>query len=127
MSEIKLAEKYCPSWERKHTMEVHQIPLQDTRSILFKDFYQSFLKVEDLLYQNLVSTKVIIVCRAGVNRSSVMAAAYAITRGMKCKEAIEYLADRKFEVSPNWDNLTNIRFRAMLRQLQSRCQPSLAP
>ena len=100
--------------------QLYHIPCLDTKTVHFRDFYQSFLNVKDLLDEHLSSKAVIIVCQAGVNRSSAMAVAYAISNGLKCNDIIEYLADRKFTVSPNWDNLTNMRFRTILRQLQSR-------
>jgi protein-tyrosine phosphatase len=96
------------------------VPFRDSRMTHFGEFYQSFLRVKELLDEHLNSKKVILVCQAGVNRSSAMAVAYAISRGLKCNEMIEYLADRKYVVSPNWDNLTNTKFRLILRQLQSR-------
>jgi hypothetical protein len=105
---------------------LHHIPFQDSRLVLFNDFYRSFLTLRDLL-EGILSDdgkKVIIVCNAGVNRSAAMAVAYAISIGLKCNDMIEYVADRKFEVSPNWDNITNTRFRTILRQLQSRTWPT---
>jgi Dual specificity phosphatase, catalytic domain len=93
----------------------------DSFSISYCNFKNFINKGIDLLDENLDKGGVLVICNKGVNRSASIVSAYGMFRkNMSFSEVCDYIDTTKLEKYPDWNNLSNHRFRNLLKLLKSQ-------
>lgn len=95
--------------------------LPDQEHLSFMRMEQTVMPLLDRMHDALQRGKVLIHCRAGVNRSPTVVVAYAMKkRKMSLQQIIRNIENRKREHHPHdmWDTLTNAHFLRFLTNWQ---------
>lgn len=97
--------------------------MQDDITMSYNNFEEMVLKILRVLHCALQrGDKVLVHCRAGVNRSPVAVTAYAVLRkGKKLNDVIRYIETLKLNAGFSvWDTITNRKFINFLNILNSK-------
>lgn len=80
--------------------------------------YQQFVNIMENIFNIIENNKdqdILIACEAGVNRSVSVIIGYMIRNKIDYYLALNTIEDEKNKINPNWNNLTNLSMRHLLR------------
>lgn len=102
-------------------IKIHNIMLDDEKDVSYEDFKKVMDHVVVLLKQIAEKDEWVLVnCMAGSNRSVSAVICYALSKGWKLKDAIDYVEKRKSETGHRyWNTLGNLIFQEHLETFAS--------
>jgi Dual specificity phosphatase, catalytic domain len=105
----------------ENPIKIYNFTCEDSLSVSYNHFKNFINKGLELLDENLERGGVLVVCNKGVNRSAAICSAYGMFRkDMSFSEVTDYIDSTKLNNYPDWNHLSNNRYRNLLRLLKTQ-------